>query len=276
MQGRRIAVVLALLVTAAHAADPAPIASGTFTSHDITLRVKSAMAFRGESALDKSAVTVVAVTNAKIDTAALADYYDRRRAFERRIKDGDTGVVYLEFHPDGRYRAVSYYFAPGNGCAYCSGGVTSTVKLANGRLAGSLKGADGNRTFDLTLDVPVVPDDHGTAVPGDGGPAAKAYLDYRAALARNDVKAVRPLLAEESRGLLDKAVKEGKGAGFLAYLAEGHPGKSVQITKALVKGDKAVLLITGTSGDARVTGEVLLANEGGGWRVVDELTDEVR
>ena len=34
---------------------------------------------------------------------------------EKRIKDRDTGVVYLEFRPNGSFRGVSYYFAPGNG-----------------------------------------------------------------------------------------------------------------------------------------------------------------
>jgi len=185
-------------------------------------------------------------------------------------------VVYLEFHPDGRYRAVSYYFASGNGCAYCSGGVTSTVKLANGRLAGTVKGSDQSRTFDLALDLAVASDDHGATVPGDGGPAAQAYLAYHAALAGGDVKSVRPLLAGESQGMLDKAVKDGKGAAFLAYLAEGHPGKSVRVTKAFVKDDQALLLVAGESRDAKLAGEVLLTNEGGSWRVLDEVTDDVR
>ena len=54
------------------------------------------------------------------------------------MKDKETAVVYVEFKPDGAYRGPSYYFAQGNGCGYCGGnlGVTSTVKLAGGRIAG--------------------------------------------------------------------------------------------------------------------------------------------
>src|SRR5438105_9427638 len=44
----------------------------------------------------------------------------RRRAVDKRIKDDDTGVVYFEFRPDGSYRGVTYYFAPGSGCGVCT------------------------------------------------------------------------------------------------------------------------------------------------------------
>jgi hypothetical protein len=159
------------------------------------------MAFRGASLLDQSEVIVVAVTNAQMYVDAMAMHYDRRRAIERRIKDSDTPVVYFEFRPNGNYRGYSFYFASGNGCGYCgrSLGVTSTVKLANGKLMGSLKGGDTGRTFDVTLDIPV---------------------------------------------------------GFS-------------------NGKEAVLLISGESGTSRLTGEVLLLNQGGTWRVDDELTDVV-
>jgi hypothetical protein len=61
---------------------------------------------------------IVAVTNARMHGDALADYYDRRRAVDKRIKDDETGVVYFEFRPDGSYRGLSYNFAPGNGCGF--------------------------------------------------------------------------------------------------------------------------------------------------------------
>ena len=68
------------------------------------------------------------------------------------MKDKDTAVVYLEFKPDGAYRGLSYYFSRGNGCGYCGGGVTSTVKLANERLQGSLKAKDETRTIDVVFE----------------------------------------------------------------------------------------------------------------------------
>ena len=59
------------------------------------------------------------------------------------------------------------------------------------------------------------------------------------------------------------------------YLAKEHPGKSVQISKGFSNGNQAVLLIAGESSTTRLAGEVVLLNQGGGWRVDDELTDVV-
>ena len=181
-----IVAALAISVESAFAADVAPVASGPFKSHGLTMHVKSAMAFRGTSVLDKSDTIIVAITSAEMDTDALAAYSDRRRAIDRRVKDDDNGVVYLEFRPNGTYRGLNYYFARGNGCGYCGGGVTSTVKLVNGRLAGSLKSSDDNITFDLALNVPITSDDHGAALPPDGGAPGKVYLGYHEALVKRE------------------------------------------------------------------------------------------
>src|SRR5437773_3207661 len=149
MKAALIVASLAACALSAFAAELAPSADGSFQSQTFTMPVSTAMAFRGKSILDKSDVIVVAITNGDIRTDWFATFFDRRRAIERRMKDKDTAVVYLEFKPDGAYRGLSYYFAQGNGCGYCGGslGVTSTVKLANGRIAGSLKSKDESRTF---------------------------------------------------------------------------------------------------------------------------------
>jgi hypothetical protein len=64
--------------------------SGAFRSKSINMPIQTAIAFRGKSLLDKSDVIVVAVTNAKMHADAMAQYYDRRRAVDRRINDSDT------------------------------------------------------------------------------------------------------------------------------------------------------------------------------------------
>jgi hypothetical protein len=270
-----IVASLAACAVSAFAAEVVPSADGSFTSRTFTMPVSTAMAFRGKSILDKTDVIVVAITNGDIRVDWFANFFDRRRAIERRMKDKETAVVYLEFKPDGAYRGLSYYFAKGNGCGYCGGGVTSTVKLANGRLAGSLKSKDESRTFDVVFNLPVTADDHGAPLPADGGAPGKAYLGYHEALVKRDAKALRPFLSNEMRATLDEAAKKGKAAAEINYMAKEHPDKSVQITKGFSKGDQAVLLIAGESSVIKLTGEVVLVNEGGTWRVDDELTDVV-
>ena len=235
------------------------------------------MAFRAKSSFDQQDVIVVAISNGDFRVDWFATFLDRRRAIERRMKDKDTAVVYLEFKPDGAYRGLSYYFAQGNGCGYCGGnlGVTSTVKFANGRIAGKLKSKDEARDYDVVFDVPVTGDDHGAPLPPDGGAPGKAYMGYHDALVKRDAKALRPFLSDELRASLDDAQKKNKVAAELKYLAKDHPDKSVRIVKGFSKGNHAVLVIEGETAILRLTGEVVLVNEGGTWRVDDELTDLV-
>jgi len=272
-----VVAVLAAYAASAFAADVAPSADGSFKSQTFTMPVSTAMAFRGKSIIDKTDVIVVAISNGDFRVDWFANFFDRRRAIERRMKDKETAVVYLEFKPDGAYRGLSYYFTKGNGCGYCGGslGVTSTVKLANGRIAGSLKSKDESRTFDVVFNVPVTPDDHGAPLPPDGGAPGKAYLGYHEALVKRDAKALRPFLSNENREFLASAEKKGKLAVELKFMAKEHPDQSVQITKGFSKGNHAVLLIAGESGGIKLTGEVVLVNEGGRWGVDDELTDVV-
>jgi hypothetical protein len=265
--------IAALALAFASAPAFADSASGTFKSRDITMGVKSAVAYRAKSTFDKDRdVIVVAITNARIKADKLAEYVDRGLAIDKRIKDDETGIVNLEFQPDGKYRGLSYYFASGNGCGYCSGGVESTVKLANGKLAGTLKQDEKDRSFDVTLDVSIMSDDHGGALPANGGEPGAAYLAYHAALVKRDGAALKPLISASMQSVWADAEKENKVDAYMKYLADDHPTKSVQVTKGYAKGDLAVLLIAGESSYSKMTGEVMLVKEKGGWRVDDELT----
>jgi hypothetical protein len=204
---------------------------------------------------------------------ALAEYYDRRRVVEKRIRDEETGVVYFEFRPDGTFRGLSYYLGPGNGCGFCSSEVASTVKVANGKVTGTLKGTEKERPFDFTLDVPVMGDDHGAALPPDGGEPGATYLAYHNALLKRDQAALKPLLSADRQNTWVEAEKKGQLAGFVDYLASEHPEKSVRITRGYAKGSTAVLLVAGDSSAGKLVGEVLLMKEKDLWRVDDELME---
>ena len=267
-----LALMLAVGIGPVAAAESA---GGSFKSQNLGITIKSALAFPGASLFDKTPVIVVAVTSAEMDTDALAAYYDRRRAIDQRVKDNDTGVVFFEFKPDGSYRGYSFYFARGNGCGYCGGnmGITTTVKLAKGRLAGSLKGTDTDRNFEITLDIPVQSDDHGEPLPPDGGAPGKAYMAYHDALVKRDANALRSVLSEDVRKIQAGATKEGNAAAYMDHLAKEHPSQSVKITKGWSNGKTAVVLIEGEPSTLKLAGEAILVKQSGTWRVDDELTD---
>ena len=264
---------LLLLSGAVLPADAPNTVKGTFKSKGVTLAAKSAIAYQGKSFLGGDNALIVVITNAQVHADALAEYYDRRRVVEKRIKDEETGVVYFEFRPDGTFRGLSYYFAPGNGCGFCSSEVASTVKIANGKVTGALKGTEKERPFDISLDVAVMNDDHGAALPADGGAPGAAYLAYHNALMKRDQAALKPLLSADRRTTWVEAEQKGQLSGFVDYLASEHPEKSVRITKAYAKSNTAVLLVAGDSAAGKLVGEVLLMKEGDAWHVDDELME---
>jgi hypothetical protein len=247
--------------------------NGTFKSKAVTLQAKSAIAYRGKSFLSEADALIVVVTNARVHPDALAEYYDRRRVVEKRIRDEETGVVYIEFRLDGSYRGLSYYFHPGNGCGFCTSEVVSTVRLSNGKLTGNLKGTEKERPFDLALDVPLMNDDHGATLPADGGAPGGTYLAYHAALTKRDRTALKPLLSLERQQTWSNAEKQGQLDGFIDFLASEHPEKSVRISKGYSKGNTAVLIVAGESVAGKLVGEVLLMRENDAWRVDDELME---
>jgi hypothetical protein len=284
LPGRREVACLALLAVTtcaslaftppAAAADPIT-GDGEFTSKGFTMPVSSAIAFRGKSVLDQSDVIVVAISNGSFRDEWIATFHDRKRAIEQRFKDRDTAVVYLEFKPDGAYRGHSFYFKSGNGCGYCGGnmGVTSTVKVTGGKIAGTLKLKDGDKVANVKIDTKIVPDDFGTPLPANGGAPGEAYMAYHKALVANDPKALRPSLSKENGKYLDDAIKRGKTAAGMKLFTKDHPDESVKIVRGWSKGDQAVLLIAGETKILRLVGEAVMVREGGKWLVDEELME---
>lgn len=268
-------VAAAMLVPGPVAAqETAPQASGKFASRDITFDVAGGIAFNGPSFLNKGETAIlVVVSNARLNSGALADFVDRKRAVEKLIKDDETAVVYIEFTPQGRYRGLSYYLVSGNGCGFCTSEVASTVKLANGKLTGTLKGTEQGRPFDISLDVAIMNDSHGTPLPAGGGAPGKGYLAYHAALVAHDSASLKPTLSPGRVTVWDRAKAKDNLDDYVRFLAEDHPLKAVKITRGWASADKASLVIEGEGQAGAVVGEVLLLNVNGAWVVDEELVD---
>jgi hypothetical protein len=267
----KIAAFTIALLAASGFAIAVESGNGKFQSKSVAFDLGGAVAFRGTSTLNAAEpAIIVAISNRNL-VATLSDYIDRRRAIDSLVKNDETAVVYFEFTPEGRYRGLSYYFEPGNGCKFCSGDVESTVKLVNGKLAGTLAGTEKGRPFNVSLDVTVMGDDHGAALPPDGGAPGKAYLAYHAALGKRDPVALRPTLTSGKMAIWDRSKKNGELAEYLDYLAKQHLLTSVRIKKAWSRADVANLLVEGDGPAGTLSGEVLLLREKGAWVVDSEV-----
>jgi len=248
-------------------------AGGHFDSSGVAWNVNDAYAFRGKSVMGTEDVIVVAITNGGFPREVIDKWWDRRQALEKKFRgaDPDTVLAYLEFSPQGEYKALSYYIGPGNGCGYCSGGVASTVRLLAGKLVGGLKYKAPDRVFDVTLDVPVAGDDHGPALPAGGGDPGKVYLAYHAALKAGDAAALKKTLDSYMVKEMAKGEASNNVPGFMNWLGGQRYLDTVKVDKGFAKGDHAVLIVSGTGPVGDRKGQVTLTRENGAWRVSDEV-----
>jgi hypothetical protein len=262
---------VALLAASAAGADQTkakPQATGTFASKTGEFDVAGAYAFPGKVGDDGAEGILVAVSNSGFQSAVIDHYWDREHFINADFADDETAVVWFHFDKGGKYRGYSYYFGAGDGCGLCfDSSVTSTVKVAAGRIAGRVRHQDpkGAR-FDVTFDVPVAPAGHGQALPADGGAPGRAYHAYHEAVSKGDAAALKPLLPADRNVHLTK-----QAAAFISYLQESHPD-SYRITRGFLDGDHALLLIAGEKSPlGKVHTEAHLIRQGSDWVVDDEV-----
>jgi hypothetical protein len=251
-------------------------ASGKFASRGISFEVADAYAFPAKASLGDDRVIAVAVSNAGFNEEFISRYRDRRTLLDNYFKDDETALVYFEFTLAGSYEGLSYDFESGNGCGYCGGGVTSTVRLAGGRLVGrlTLDDAGSERRFAIDLDVPVAGEDFGRAQGAGGGEPGAAYLVYHRAVVAADAAALRATSGENRIETLASAEQAGQGTAYLEWLKQEHPA-TVRVTEGFVRGDRALLLIAGERSYGKVEGEAILVRERGAWRIDDEMFELV-
>src|ERR1700690_4247680 len=92
-------------------------ASGRFETKNGSLEVFDAYAFHS---LDGKGKITVVISNQEFAKDIIDQYWDRKHTIERYYRDEKTAVIYFEFSPEGKYRGLSYYYGPGDGCGYCA------------------------------------------------------------------------------------------------------------------------------------------------------------
>lgn len=277
LRSRRVAFIcMACLVGAVCRlpleAQEAGKAEGRFQSQDSWFNAGGSYAFpTDEVGMSGEPGILVAVSNARFVPQYIDYYWDRKNAIERFFKDDQTAVVYFHFDPDGHYKGLEYYFGPGNGCGFCfDPEVRSTVARVDSRLVGKLtyNSEEDERSFDLDIDVPIAFESYGTPLPADGGAPATAYAAFHAALedvSEETVGRLMPLVSTEVAATLSE-----HGVEYLRYLADNHP-TSYQVVRGWTRGERALLLLDGTSELGPVFVEAHLLEEQGQWKFDQEV-----
>jgi hypothetical protein len=267
----RPCLVLAILALCTPGVGLGQGASGVFDLPEAMLPITDAYAFRTTSVADSSQpVVAVAVSNGRF-SEAIDRYLDRRYVIENYVRGGETGVVIFEFLPDGEYWGVSYFAGPGLACAFCRDeGVQAEVEVTEDRIVGKIAYESDERSFDVTLDARIAPDDHGERLPADGGEPGAVYRRLGEALQARDEAALREIF---SQGLLDgwtQAREAGEGDRFLQMWIDDRP-RDWRLVEGWVKDDVAVLLVRGKQEAMEVEAEVVLLRPEDEWKVNDEI-----
>lgn len=247
-------------------------ADGRFQSKDSWFNAGGSYAFPTEEVgMSGEPGILVAVSNARFVPQYIDYYWDRKNAIDRFFKDDQTAVVYFHFDTEGKYKGLEYYFGSGNGCGLCfDPEVRSTVEKKDGRLIGKLTYAseEDQRSFDLEIDVPIAFASYGTALATDGGEPAAAYAAFHSALAgvsEATLDQLLPLVSAEVASTLSE-----HGMNYVGYLMRNHP-TSYGFARGWTRGDRALLLLDGTSDLGDVTVEAHLLQEEGQWKFDQEV-----
>jgi len=266
-------IAIALVAFTAFAAEP-PQASGKFSGSKIEFKVAGAYAYWSR-AKDDGDVIEIAVSNDAFKTSAFDAFWDPRPVISDFFADDETAVVYFQFEPGGKYHGMSYYLTSGDGCGFCYDPATkSTVKIAGNRAKGDLHYKGENRSFDITIDVPVAPKVWGPAIKGDGGEIGAAYQAYNKAMSSGDRKAQFDALDASNQETWKKREKAGKLDRYLDYRDDKihYRIKDARVVGGYQRENQAVLLVKAASPLIdHIHGQVTLTKEAGKWKISDEV-----
>ena len=252
-------------------------AEGTITVNGKTTKLTHAYARAVPGFFDKTKEDVeVVLTDVPLEGKALTDQFER-------IHMADAGKLHaFEITLDADGKPISTAFRD-NGFKKASPSGLSTAdvftkKVFDGKtVEGSYKSAKPHEffgdtyAFDVSFRADVahapkaVPPTAAETAAAQKSPATKVYMEYLAAVQKEDLSALRKLFTKEQAKHLDDPDAK-KMVGMVKMMS----ATDVKVLKVAEKGDTADLTVTGKQDGNIVNGVVHMAKEGGAWKVQQE------
>ena len=252
-------------------------AEGTITVNGKTTKLAHAYARAVPGFFDKTKEDVeVVLTDVPLEGKALTDQFER-------IHMADAGKLHaFEITLDADGKPISTAFRD-NGFKKASPSGLSTAdvftkKVFDGKtVEGSYKSAKPHEffgdtyAFDVSFRADVahapkaVPPTAAETAAAQKSPATKVYMEYLAAVQKEDLSALRKLFTKEQAKHLDDPDAK-KMVGMVKMMS----ATDVKVLKVAEKGDTADLTVTGKQDGNIVNGVVHMAKEGGAWKVQQE------
>jgi hypothetical protein len=270
-----LAALLFLATPAARAADGK--AEGAITVNGKTTKLAHAYARAIPGFFDKTKEDVeVILSDVALEGKALTDQFER-------IHMADAGKLHaFEITLDADGKPISTSFRDAGFKKASPSGLSSadvfTKKVFDGKtVEGSYKSAKPHEffgdtySFDVSFRADVarapkaVPPTAAETAAAQKSPATKVYVEYLAAVQKEDLGALRKLFTKEQAKNLDSPDAK-KMVGMVKMMS----ATDVKVLKVAEKGDTADLTVTGKQDGNAVNGVVHMAKEGGAWKVQEE------
>ena len=247
---------------------------GTFQFGKIRFTPTEALAYQVEGKEPGKPVTVVVLTDFKIDRPAALAAIDTAGGIMGQIFTRQSGnAVFVTLATEGQCGVGGFF--EGSRSVGLGEDFTATTKTAtSSRVAGSCATDNPGKMFDdayefrLTYDVPLTAIPKPTALGAGGGEAGAAYVALVQAIQAEDFPTARRHLPDHQ--LPAKAPAAAEAKDYFHGLALNYP-KSAKVMGALVKGDLARVDIEGVHYEGRrIKGPVSMQKTAGVWRVIDQ------
>jgi len=265
-------LIIAMTAWSALAAVPG---NGTFHFGKTSVTPSDSFAYQLPAAAGDPAMTVILLTDFKIDGPAAIDAIDTATAVLQQASTHDPGnlVILRVLGPDRC--GVSAYLNQGQrqidlGNSFAAKAGPSTA----GHISGSCWTTKPGQMFDDAYDFRLPYDVAVTSIPppsvlvGGGAEPGATYAALVKAIQAGDWNAATPHLASEE---VPRVRPDAAGLkDYFHGLALNYP-KTVKVMGGLMKGDRANLDLVGTSNEGKkIKGTVAMKKNASGWRVLDQ------
>jgi len=265
----RIVFTLSLALSLAR-----PGLASTFHYGAVKFQPTDTIAFNVDSGEAGKPLTIVAMTDFKIDRADVLAAIDPASSLVQQAGNGPGNVVFVRLPKPGKCGIAGYLGKNANQFDLGDNFAAKSTAAA-GRVAGNCATTTPGKIFDdaydfnLSYDAPMTDIPKPVKLPAGGGEPGAAYSALVKALQAQtwDVASAHVEAASVSLGKPKTAadMKEWFHAIGLNY------PKQAAISGGQMKGDRALLEFTGKDReDKKIKGVVAMKKDGANWRVVDQ------
>ena len=264
-------LILGTTVSPSFAADTQ---KGTFRFGALKFEPADALAYQVAGTGDEKPLTIVIMTNFKIDRPAVMEAIDTPNAVAQQAAKSEGGALLIIRALSADRCGLMAFLNQAQKQVDLSNDYPAKMTLTGTRVAGECSTSKPEKMFDdvyefrLSYDLPLTTIPKPTVLSSGGGEAGIAYASLVKAIQAADWNAAHEHLAEEEVPQTKPKVAEMKQ--YFEGLALNYP-KSVTITGGLMKGDRANLDLMGTDHDGKkIKGAVAMKKTASGWRVLDQ------